>query len=122
MTYPLKFRQYVLAIKEQEKLTYAQTAERFVVGMASLMRWANRIEPCMTRNKPATKIDREVLTQDVATYPDAYQFERAQRLGVSARGIGDALKRLGLTCKKNAAASQSQGTSQRGFPDKAPKL
>lgn len=109
MTYPLKFRQHVLAIKEQEKLTYTQTAERFMVGIASLMRWAKRIEPCMTRNRPATKIDRKVLAQDVATYPDAYQFERAQRLGVSTRGICDALKRQGLTYKKNAATSQSQG-------------
>ncbi|EGY28209.1 hypothetical protein Rin_00018690, partial [Candidatus Regiella insecticola 5.15] len=25
MTYPLKFRQHVLAIKEKEKLTYAET-------------------------------------------------------------------------------------------------
>ncbi|WP_176487859.1 hypothetical protein [Candidatus Regiella insecticola] len=36
MTYPLKFRQHVLAIKEKEKLTYAKTASRFGVGMASL--------------------------------------------------------------------------------------
>ncbi len=43
MTYPLKFRQHVLAIKE--KLTYAKTASRFGVGMASLMRWNRRITP-----------------------------------------------------------------------------
>ncbi len=46
MTYPLKFRQHVLAIKE--KLTYAKTASRFGVGMASLMRWNRRITPCTT--------------------------------------------------------------------------
>lgn len=33
MTYPLKFRQHVLAIKKQEKLTYAETATRFCVGI-----------------------------------------------------------------------------------------
>jgi len=57
MTYPLKFRQHVLAIKEKEKLTYAKTASRFGAGMASLMRWNRRIMPCTTHNKPATKID-----------------------------------------------------------------
>jgi DNA-binding transcriptional regulator YiaG len=40
MTYPLKFRQHVLSIREKEKLTFSQTAERFGVGMARVMRWA----------------------------------------------------------------------------------
>ncbi|WP_235949880.1 IS630 transposase-related protein [Candidatus Regiella insecticola] len=100
MTYPLKFRQHVLAIKTQEKLTYAQTATRFCVGTASLMRWAKRIEPCLTRDKPATKINQVALIFDVETYPDASQHERAQRMGVSARGICDALKRAGFSYKK----------------------
>ncbi|GFN47244.1 transposase [Candidatus Regiella insecticola] len=100
MTYPLKFRQHVLAIKEKEKLTYAKTASRFGVGMASLMRWNRRITPCTTHNKPATKIDMEALAQDVATYPDDYQYERAQRFGVSAQGIRHALKRLRVSRKK----------------------
>ncbi|WP_407079470.1 contractile injection system tape measure protein [Candidatus Regiella insecticola] len=107
MTYPLKFRQHVLAIKEKEKLTYAKTASRFGVGMASLMRWNRRITPCTTHNKPATKIDMEALAQDVATYPDDYQYERAQRFGVSAQGIRHALKRLRVSRKKNTSASQS---------------
>ena len=42
----------------------------------------------------------EALKQDVETYPDAYQYERAQRLGVSQRGIGYALKRLAMSRKK----------------------
>ncbi|WP_218014727.1 IS630 transposase-related protein [Candidatus Regiella insecticola] len=105
MTYPLKFRQHVLAIKE--KLTYAKTASRFGVGMASLMRWNRRITPCTTHNKPATKIDMEALAQDVATYPDDYQYERAQRFGVSAQGIRHALKRLRVSRKKNTSVSQS---------------
>ena len=40
------------------------------------------------------------MRADVAEYPDAYHRERAARLGVSKRGIGDALKRLELTYKK----------------------
>ncbi len=103
MTYPLKFRQPVLAIKKQEKRTYAETAEtatRFCVGIARLMRWAKRIEPCLTRDKPATKINRAALLLEVETYPDASQYERAQRMGVSARGICDALKRAGFSYKK----------------------
>ncbi|WP_342221011.1 IS630 transposase-related protein [Candidatus Fukatsuia endosymbiont of Tuberolachnus salignus] len=62
--------------------------------------WAKRIDPCLTRDKPATKINHAALLLDVETYPDASQYERAQRMGVSARGIGDALKRAGFSYKK----------------------
>jgi|GWRWMinimDraft_3_1066011.scaffolds.fasta_scaffold09347_1 transposase len=108
MTYPLKFRQHVLNVKTKENLSYSQTAERFSVGMASLMRWARRIEPCLTRNKPATKIDMEALARDVAQQPDAYQYERAKRFGVSKSGINWALKRLKLSRKKDSVSSQSR--------------
>ncbi|WP_240313833.1 IS630 transposase-related protein [Candidatus Fukatsuia endosymbiont of Tuberolachnus salignus] len=64
------------------------------------MRWAKRIDPCLTRNKPATKINRAALLLDVETYPDVSQYERAQRMGGSARGICDALKRAGFSYKK----------------------
>ena len=38
-------------------------------------------EPQKTRNKPATKIDMDALCEDLRTYLDAYQYERAARLG-----------------------------------------
>lgn len=100
MTYPLKFRQHVLSVQKEEGLTYAQTAQRFKIGLASLVRWARQIEPATTRHKPAVKIDMQALAEDVRQYPDAYQKERALRLGVSKNGICQALRRLGLTRKK----------------------
>lgn len=107
MTYSIDFRQKVLEIKNKEGLTFGETAKRFGVGIASLVRWCARIDPVMKRRKPATKIDREALQKDVTTYPDAYQHERAKRLGVSQQGIHDALRRLGVTYKKKPSASQS---------------
>jgi len=95
MTYPLKFRQHVLGIKEQGSLTFAETALRFSITMSSLMRWTKNPEPVRGDNKPATKINSTALSSDIETYPDAYQYERAQRLGVSTRGICHAMKRLG---------------------------
>ena len=41
----------------------------------------------------------ENLKIDVGLYPDAYQYERAERFGVSQRGIALALKRLGISYK-----------------------
>jgi len=112
MTYSVDFRRKVLAIKERENLTFEEAAERFGVGKASLVRWSSRLEPCRTRHKPAAKIGDEDLRRDVELYPDAYQHERAARLGASQQGVCSALKRLGVSRKKNAVAPEGR----RGGP------
>ena len=101
MTYFLDFRKKVSTIKAEEKLSFEAVAIRFGVGEASVSRWSKRLESCKTRNKPATKIDMDALAKDVETFPDAYQFERAERLGVDRSCIGYALKRLKISYKKN---------------------
>ena len=107
MTYPILFRSKVLSVREKEGLTIAQVAARFCVGIASVTRWVRNPIPRQTRNKPATKIDMIALARDVREYPDAYQAERARRLGVSEKGIGHALRRMNISYKKNAAAPKS---------------
>ena len=114
MTYSLDFRRKVLSVRKQEGLTITEVALRFDVGVASVTRWLKRVEPCARRNKPATKIDMVALMRDVASYPDAYHYERADRFGVSVRGIGCALQRLGVRYKKNAGASSS-GRSKTAY-------
>jgi transposase len=82
-----------------------QAAQRFGVGKQTIYNWTKRLLPHETRNKPATKIDMQALLKDVKKYPDAYQFERAKRLDVSVRCVGYALKRLGVSYKKNSQPS-----------------
>jgi hypothetical protein len=66
VTYPLKFRQHVLKIRGEEGLSFSQAARRFGVGIASVMRWARKIEPVAIRHRRAQKIDGRRLIQDVA--------------------------------------------------------
>ena len=106
MTYPVEFRRKVLSVREKEGLTIAEVAARFCVGVATVVRWMQRLEPHRTRYKPATKIDRIALARDVREFPDAYQAERAKRLGVSEKGIGHALRRMNISYKKNSASSK----------------
>jgi len=113
MTYSLDFRRKVLEVKGEEQLTFAETAERFAVAKNSILLWSKNIEPRKSRDKPSTKIDKEVLRQDIEAYPDAYQYERAARLGVSKSGIFYALKRMQVTCKKNTFTPQ--GRRRRTF-------
>jgi transposase len=107
MSYSIDFRRKVLEIKAKDDLSFEETAFRFGVSKSSVSRWAKRLEPCRTRNKPATKIDLDQLIRDVEQHPDAYQHERAKRFGCSQRGIGYALKRLKISRKKNFFPSES---------------
>ena len=107
MSYSVDFRRKVLEIKEREGLSFEEAAVRFGVGQASVFRWSKRLHPCRKRDKPAVKIDMAALARDVEEQPGAYQHERAERLGCGQRGIGDALKRLRISRKKNFSASES---------------
>ena len=42
MIYGVEFRRHVLSVCEKEGLTFCETAERFLVGVASLTRWARQ--------------------------------------------------------------------------------
>ena len=54
--------------------------------------------------QPALKIDMEKLQDDIVAYPDTYNYERAERLGVRTTCVFYALRRLNITRKKNASA------------------
>jgi hypothetical protein len=89
----------------------------FSVGRATLYVWLG--QPAgHSRGKPGPKtgykIDRAQLAQLVEERPDLLLREMAQIMGVSATGIGHALKALKITRKKNAALRL--GRHARGEP------
>ena len=106
MTYPAKFRKQALYLRKRDDLTQAETAERFGVGVASIVRWEKSPEPAKTRNKPATKIDMDALAKDLEENPDSFLYERAEKFSVSKSGMWSAVKRLGFTHKKKSSTSQ----------------
>ena len=108
MSYAEKFRRQVLKIREQEGLSFTKVAERFGISKQTVYNWTKRIEEKKKRNRLPNKLSLEALIQDVKEEPDAYQYERAKRLGVSSHCIGRALKRLGITYKKNPKASEGR--------------
>lgn len=115
MTYSRDFRSKVLAVREKEHLSMAKIAKRFGISLKSVLRWSKNIESITKRNKPATKINMEALKSDVDQYPDAYQYERAERLNVSEGCVFHALKRLGISYKKNTKSPQSRQRKARYF-------
>ncbi|MFV0385803.1 IS630 transposase-related protein [Paracoccus sp. (in: a-proteobacteria)] len=115
MTYSLDFRRHVLSVREKEGLTFAETATRFSVGVASLTRWAKSPEPKATREGRPRKVDLEKLAQDVRDHPDAYQYERAARFQVTPKAIWNGLRALGVTYEKIADAPEV-GRSRAASP------
>ena len=63
MTHSLDFRQKVFAMKEKNSWTFEQTSKHFEISVRTLYRWQQKMEPSLTRNKPATKLDGEIGTR-----------------------------------------------------------
>lgn len=122
MTYPISFRKHVLAVREREGLTYAQTAERFSVGEASLVRWSKSLEPKPYQRRNGLKIDLDALARDVREHPDAYQYERAERFGVTQKAIWQALRKLRVTYKKIAQPPEGRGRRSGFLPQEGRRV
>jgi transposase len=108
MTYPIKYRQKVFAIKAKKGLTFEETGEHFEIPIRTLFRWSKRLEPYEKHRYHKSKIDKEKLLEDVNVYPDAYQKERALRLGVSESCVCITLKKLKISYKKNTKAPKGK--------------
>lgn len=106
MTYSLDFRKKVLLVRSKENLSFAQVAKRFNVSVNSVFLWSKNLKPKRTKRRPAIKIYTEALLGDVKKYPDAFNYERAHRLNVSASGVCRAMKRLRISYKKNTQPPQ----------------
>jgi len=75
MTYSLDFRTKVFRIKEKKRLTFEQISDHFDISIRTGFRWQKKLEPAMTRNKPATKINMDRLVKDIERHPDDYQWQ-----------------------------------------------
>ncbi len=87
-------------------MTCSQTAERFAVGLASIVRWSFTLEAKAYHCEKGFKIALETLAEDVHDLPDGYQYERADRFGVTPKAIWQALRKLGVRYKKSDAPFQ----------------
>ena len=72
-----------------------------ILAIRSLCRWQQRIEPPTHHQKKSRQIDLQKLAENVKQYPDWYQKERANHLGVSQPSIWAALKELPISHKRN---------------------
>jgi transposase-like protein len=106
MRYTKELRQKVLSMKAKNGWTFQKTAEHFEICIRTLFRWSKCIE-IKKRKEYKTKINIELLKKDVELYPDAYQYERAKRLGVSDVCVLKNLRKLKISYKKKLNPPES---------------
>ena len=105
MAYSKDYRQMILS-KLTEGDSIRQLAEEYQISTNTIQRWKKYPERKRRKSIP-TKIDDDKLRADIEAHPDDYQYERAHRFNCTQRGIGIALKRIGITQKKELNSSKS---------------
>ena len=103
MAYSSDYRQMILT-KLKEGASFRELAEEYQLSPTTIQRWKKNPER-KTRIFEPRKIDNDLLKADVRAYPDAYQWERAMRFNCSQKSISRALKRVGITQKKDSDTS-----------------
>ena len=88
---------------ENKDMSIRQACTFYNISKTTLQRWLKNQVIKQTRDKLPNKL----LLKDVAQYSDDYMYERAQRLGCSKSGIEIALKRLGISQKKDLGTSKN---------------
>ena len=102
---------------ENKDMSIRQACTFYNISKTTLQRWLENQVIKQTRDKPPNKITNKLLLKEVTQYPDDYMYERAQRLGCSKSGIEIALKRLGISQKKDLGASKSVSDKESSLPE-----
>ena len=119
MTYSADFRAQVIKSVKNKDMSIRQACIFYDISKTTLQRWLKNPSIKQTRNKPPSKIPNDALLKDVEQYPDDYMYERAQRLNCSKSGIEIALKRLGISQKKDLRTSKSVFNKKSGVSEEA---
>lgn len=109
MSYPTIFRERTIEYR-QAGHTLEETSKAFKVSIYTIRQWEHQLkEKGHLEKKPLhrthKKIDPEKLKAYVKEHPEAYQKEMAEAFRCSITAIQKALKRLGITRKKDNVLS-----------------
>lgn len=104
MTYSVDLRERVVEYV-RDGGSKSEAARRFGVSRWCVYDWLSResLEPEKQGCPGPWKLCPETLKAHVEAYPDAYQHERGDALGVSRQVVLYGLQRLGIRRKKNAS-------------------
>jgi transposase len=109
MTYSTDLRERVVVFV-QEGGSKSEAATRFKISRWCVYNWLKRetLTPSKQGCPKPWRLCPEALKAHVASYPDAYQHERAAEFGVSRYAVWYGLRRLKITCKKNVTVRRAK--------------
>ena len=116
MTYSIDYRKQVLS-SIADGMTIREASLFYGLSTSTIHSWQQNLVPKINRDKAPTKIPDDALIDDVKRYPDDYNYERARRLSCSKTGIFNALKRLGISQKKDLGTSKSVSDKKSALPE-----
>ena len=116
MTYSLDYRKQVLK-SLAGGMTFAEAASFYDISPTTIQKWKKRLHSKSTRNVTPSKIPDDALRKDVERYPDDYHYERARRFNCTAPAICEALKRLGISQKKDLRTAKSVSNKKSGVSE-----
>ena len=116
MTYSIDYLKQVLS-SIADGMTIREAALFYGLSTSTIHSWQLNLAPKTTRNKAPTKIPDDALIEDVKRYLDDYNYERARRLNCSKTGIFNALKRIGISQKKDLRTSKSMPDKKGGLSE-----
>jgi len=107
--YDKTFKERALELYNETK-SYAVVTEAFKISKGTLHKWIREgAHPHGNiGNKHAQKLDEVAFCEYVDKNPNTTQQELSDKFGISRSAIGEALKRLGYTYKKNKYLQRSQ--------------
>ncbi len=107
MSYSVDYRRRALELFSEGKRK-SHIGQLLGIARTTLDRWLKSpsLEAKKSGPKGPRKLDMEALKLHVEQYPDAYQYERGEALGVSRHVVLHGLKRLGI--KKNAVVPREK--------------
>ena len=106
MTYSVDYRKQVLS-SIADGMTIREASLFYGLSTSTIHSWQQNLVAKIKRNKAPTKIPNDALIEDIKRFPDDYNYERARRLNCSKTGIFNALKRLGISQKKDIRTPKS---------------
>jgi transposase len=100
----MDYRRRAVEYKDEGR-TFKQLREVFKICSRTYYIWKKRLASGYydkkTKQTRRRKIDKEKLREAVKNKPDAYLWELAEQFDCSAQAVFVALKKLGITLKKN---------------------
>jgi putative transposase len=122
--YPIELRARALSFLDSGK-SRAETCETFCISSKTLFNWIKRRKETgdvQIKERPKERSHRKLIRESLLAYlekhPDHYLTEIAESFGVKAPSVFNALKKFGISRKKNDTLLRARRKKEAKIPSR----